>query len=123
VPAGLDVEHSDDLAAGHRDDRPGGGMGELCGALADVDRGSVAIPVRSPATAAKSSAIARESLASAGLTMNCATGICSHFQPAIAGGTDPMHANSRPAAAPVRGVRSCRDEVCRVQHDRAILAG
>ena len=38
MPAGLDVEHSDDLAAGYRDDRPGSGLGELCGALVDVDR-------------------------------------------------------------------------------------
>jgi hypothetical protein len=40
--------------------------------------GSLAIPVRSPATAAKSSAIGRASAADAGLTVNSATGSCSH---------------------------------------------
>jgi microcystin-dependent protein len=32
MPAGLDVEHPDNLAAGHRDDRPGGSTAELRGA-------------------------------------------------------------------------------------------
>lgn len=36
--------------------------------------GWVAIPVRSPATPAKSYAVARASPATAGLTVNCATG-------------------------------------------------
>jgi hypothetical protein len=38
VPAGLDVQHPDDLGAGHRDDRPGHGAGEQRGALLDVNR-------------------------------------------------------------------------------------
>jgi hypothetical protein len=38
VPAGLDVQHPDELAVGHGDDRTIGGPGELRGALVDVDR-------------------------------------------------------------------------------------
>jgi hypothetical protein len=56
--------------------------------------GSVAIPVRSPATAAKSSAIDRASPACTGLTVNDATGICSHLPYAMPDQTHRMVARS-----------------------------
>src|SRR5215471_7311181 len=58
--------------------------------------GSAAIPVRSAATAANNSAIARASSARAGLTSKSATGSCSHLLPGWAQG---LPAGARRAAA------------------------
>ena len=70
MPVDLHADHADDLAVGHRHVRAGGDAGELRGPLVDVDGGSVAIPSRSAATAANSSAMARASSADAGRTTN-----------------------------------------------------